>query len=344
MTPGVQYRRLRLIAALSGVPSRLLLPYPVLYLGWWYEVNGHASGQRIGLRAERVVRPGWRGLPPGGPGQMDRPAECRRVRHRRVSIGPVGRRPFRPEQHSCPQQRRRCRHQCCRNHSPRHHSRPARNVTAAQVAEVSRQVELFLSPGDRYDELIRAVIVDVDGKRVVEHYGERRRSGRHRQCVLGDQERDVRVDRHRHRRGIDPGVDATLGELLPRYRDVMLPEVAAVTLEQILTMTAGIVGDEQRLRVAGERRLDQHDRRAHRWNNRPEPPGPTPAVGSHLLSAVLAQATGGPVLDYAREKLFDSARHRHRAGTRTGCGRSIPRTRGHRASPGRPIRPAFIRR
>ena len=38
------------------------------------------------------------------------------------------------------------------------------------AAEVTRQVDLMLSPGGRYDELLRAFLVSVDGDLIVEHY------------------------------------------------------------------------------------------------------------------------------------------------------------------------------
>ncbi|MGS0686540.1 serine hydrolase domain-containing protein [Nakamurella sp. GG22] len=172
------------------------------------------------------------------------------------------------------------------------------------MLEVDRQVELFLSPGDRYDRLIKAVIVDVDGKPVVEHYGANGGpdvtgnvysvTKSVMSALIG-----IAIDE-----GSIPGVDATLGELLPRYRDVMLPEVAAVTLEQILTMTGGIVGD------GSDDRWPESDDWISTVVSTPlEQPAGTAwsyaSAGSHLLSAVITQATGRTVLDYAREKLFD---------------------------------------
>ncbi len=171
-------------------------------------------------------------------------------------------------------------------------------VTAEQVAEVNRQVELFLSPGDRYDRLITAVIIDVDGKPVVGHYGANGGpdvtgnvysvTKSVMSALIG-----IAIDE-----GSIPGVDATLGELLPRYRNVMLPEVAAVTLEQILTMTGGIVGDD-----SDDRWPDSDDWISTIVSTPLEQPAGTAwsyaSFGSHVVSAVLAQATGRIVLDYA---------------------------------------------
>jgi CubicO group peptidase (beta-lactamase class C family) len=177
-------------------------------------------------------------------------------------------------------------------------------ISAAQVADVKRQLDLFLSPGDRYDDLIKAVIIDVDGKPVVEHYG--KNGGPDvtgnvysvtksvMSALIG-----IAIDE-----GLIAGVDSTLGELLPEYKDVILPEVAAVTLEEILTMTGGIIGDDNLGRLP-----DSDDWIGTILSTPLEQPAGTvwsyATFGSHLLSAVLVQATGRPVLDYAREKLFD---------------------------------------
>ncbi|MGH8968629.1 MAG: serine hydrolase domain-containing protein, partial [Actinomycetes bacterium] len=102
-------------------------------------------------------------------------------------------------------------------------------------------------------------------------------------------------------------VEQTLAELLPDYAATMAPEVAGTTLRQVLTMTAGLPADppgsnplpfetaEDSIAAIVSGRLVQ-------------PPGEGFAyasAGSHLLSAILVEATGRSVLNYAREKLFD---------------------------------------
>lgn len=103
--------------------------------------------------------------------------------------------------------------------------------------------------------------------------------------------------------GLIEGVDATLGELLPH--ETMSREVAATTLEQVLTMTGGFAGsfhaptqDFSRTRdwtQAILRDVDPAEAGAFAYSN----------DGAHLLSAVLAEATGTSVLDYARRVLLD---------------------------------------
>jgi CubicO group peptidase (beta-lactamase class C family) len=103
------------------------------------------------------------------------------------------------------------------------------------------------------------------------------------------------------------GLDQTLAELLPDYAAMMTPDVAAVTLEQVLTMTAGLPED-----TPGSDPLPFET--AEDWiaaivsGGLEQPPGTGFAyasAGSHLLSAILAEATGRSVLDFARDKLFD---------------------------------------
>jgi CubicO group peptidase (beta-lactamase class C family) len=96
---------------------------------------------------------------------------------------------------------------------------------------------------------------------------------------------------------------STLRELLPDYAGDMTPDVAATTLERLLTMTGGfsdtLTGDPEDLFprpdwVAAS--LESHvGGRSFRYTDR----------GTHLIAAALARATGRSVLDYAREKLFD---------------------------------------
>jgi CubicO group peptidase (beta-lactamase class C family) len=100
-------------------------------------------------------------------------------------------------------------------------------------------------------------------------------------------------------------LEQPLVELLPDQAARMSPAVAAITLRQLLTMTSGLPGDGSDLPV---------------WTQGQDWVGDIVTTGvvtdpgtdfaysnsaSHLLAAVLAQATGRSVLDYARAVLFD---------------------------------------
>jgi CubicO group peptidase (beta-lactamase class C family) len=99
-------------------------------------------------------------------------------------------------------------------------------------------------------------------------------------------------------------VDQTLGELLPSSAPVMSSKMKRVTLQQLLTMSAGLPPDDVFYREVA----DQPDWVRHIVARGPvTAPGETfeySSAGSHLLSAILRQATGMSTLEYARQKLF----------------------------------------
>jgi CubicO group peptidase (beta-lactamase class C family) len=99
-------------------------------------------------------------------------------------------------------------------------------------------------------------------------------------------------------------VDLTVAELLPASAATMSPAVGATTLEQLLTMTGGFPdtwrGDDSAL-------FAQSDWVAYCLQSQTRPAGQGFAYsdqGAHLVAAILVQATGRSVLQYAREKLF----------------------------------------
>jgi len=100
------------------------------------------------------------------------------------------------------------------------------------------------------------------------------------------------------------GLDQTVAQLLPSYRTVMHPKLKTVTLRQLLTMTAGLAPDD----VLYPEVLAARDWVAKIVTDEPtQLPGEGflySSAGSHLLSAILRQAVGRSVLDYAREKVF----------------------------------------
>jgi CubicO group peptidase (beta-lactamase class C family) len=100
-------------------------------------------------------------------------------------------------------------------------------------------------------------------------------------------------------------VNQTLAQLLPQHASDMKPAVAAITLRQLLTMTAGLSGDDVGEPPPGVfggtdwvgnilRSGQQHSPGRFDYAN----------SSSHLLAAILAKATGGSVLDYAERNLF----------------------------------------
>jgi CubicO group peptidase (beta-lactamase class C family) len=115
--------------------------------------------------------------------------------------------------------------------------------------------------------------------------------------------------------GAISGVSATLGELLPRYREAMSPEVAAITLDAILSDTAGFAPDDftgSSIDFTGST-IDYAS--SPDWvgaiiaDRVARGPGDGrfaySGAGAHVLAAILDEATDGSVLDFARANLFE---------------------------------------
>jgi CubicO group peptidase (beta-lactamase class C family) len=98
------------------------------------------------------------------------------------------------------------------------------------------------------------------------------------------------------------GLDKTLAELLPEHIAEMTPQQQAITLRQLLTMTAGVT---------------EYGSMDHQSDNPIEElltygmsSDPGTAFGysdasAHFVATALRRAIDRPILDYAREKLFD---------------------------------------
>lgn len=102
------------------------------------------------------------------------------------------------------------------------------------------------------------------------------------------------------------GLEQTLAELLPAYAVTMEPDVAGTTLEQLLTMTGGFTGAGSI--AAAEKEADPPpDWVAFNLQSAVRPPGQGFAYSDpevDLVAAILAEATGRSVLQYAQDKLF----------------------------------------
>lgn len=101
-------------------------------------------------------------------------------------------------------------------------------------------------------------------------------------------------------------LDGTLAQLLPAYRSVMSPALAAVTLRQLLTMTAGLP-ENYYSSVFGPdvpRNIDWV--RTILAAGQDQPPGQFRYSNGdmHLVAAILSHAVG-PLLAYARRTLFN---------------------------------------
>jgi CubicO group peptidase (beta-lactamase class C family) len=107
-------------------------------------------------------------------------------------------------------------------------------------------------------------------------------------------------------------LDQTVGELLATHLPANAdPRLRRVTVQQLLTMTSGLASDAKpggRDELLWNRMLGSRDWVAHilgrRLDTRPGASFAYSSAGSHLLSALVADATGVSTLAYARAKLF----------------------------------------
>ena len=154
------------------------------------------------------------------------------------------------------------------------------------------------------DDQIRAIIVTVSGRTRFERYY--RSSANESRSVFSVTKSVVST---LVGQAINEGklrLTDRLSAMLPRYARQMSPRVAAVTLRQLLTMTAGFPDISSGLGMP--ELIRSPDWVDFILTHQDSPPGTQFAYsdyGAHLLSPILEQATGQPVLSYARSRLFD---------------------------------------
>jgi CubicO group peptidase (beta-lactamase class C family) len=112
----------------------------------------------------------------------------------------------------------------------------------------------------------------------------------------------------RHLKSLDQTVAQLLAAHLPANTD---PRLRRVTVQQLLTMTSGLASDARpggRDELRWNRMLASRDWVRHilgrRLDTTPGESWAYSSAGSHLLSAIVADATGQSLLAYAQAKLF----------------------------------------
>jgi CubicO group peptidase (beta-lactamase class C family) len=168
------------------------------------------------------------------------------------------------------------------------------------VSDLERDVTRMLTADDTFD-LVRAILVRQDGQVLFEGYFDSHPRDHSNVMSVTKSVVSTLV-------GIAVGegrlaLDDPLAQLLPAYAGKMSPAVAGVTLEQLLTMTAGFSAQDsaEEAAIAGS---PDPVATAIRLADGPSQFAYTNA-GVHVLSAVLDEAVGGSVLHYARSRLFD---------------------------------------
>jgi CubicO group peptidase (beta-lactamase class C family) len=114
--------------------------------------------------------------------------------------------------------------------------------------------------------------------------------------------------RDRHLQSLNQTVEELLADHLPAKTD---PRLRQVTLQQLLTMTSGLAGDDSSLGGDDQqfdRMFQSRDWVRHILSrqlvSKPGAEFAYSSAGSHLLSAIVADATGQSTMDLARTELF----------------------------------------
>ena len=179
----------------------------------------------------------------------------------------------------------------------------ARAAQPIDPAAVTRRLDSLFGGSEPFYPTVMSVLVSQGGELLVERYYDKDGRDSHDVASVTKSVVSTLVGI-----AVDDGrlsLDQPLRELLPAYADSMSAEVAALTLEQLLTMTAGLPADPP---LGGELPFTTSDD----WVGRILEDGPSSAPGdfayssatSHLLSAILTEATGRPALEYAQNELF----------------------------------------
>ena len=171
------------------------------------------------------------------------------------------------------------------------------NADVAATIATGVRDELALCP--EYCSGLRAVLVKVDGRTVFEKYYNASPDDTFNTCSVTKSVLSTLV-------GIAVGegkldLHETLSQLLPKYASSMAPPTSGATLRQLLSRTAGF-NDRSEFEFSADWVEDIVT------SADVTPPGDRFVYSNesaHLVSAILAEATGESVLQYARARLFD---------------------------------------
>jgi len=178
--------------------------------------------------------------------------------------------------------------------------RPARGP-APDYQAMQSQLRRELTKGDPNLRLVRSILVSVDGRTTVSYFNKRRPTDHAHVWSVTKSVTSILVGI-----AVDEGrlrVDQTLRELLPHHAASMTPQQASITLRQLLTMTAGVSGSDGGLNLTADDPVAQI--LAYGMSDEPGADFEYSNSSAHLIATVLQNAVDRPILDYAREKLFD---------------------------------------
>jgi CubicO group peptidase (beta-lactamase class C family) len=179
---------------------------------------------------------------------------------------------------------------------------PADLSAVSEEIAAGMQAHFDNSNTGAYDN-VRAVLVTVGGQRLVERYYESSADATSNVHSVTKSVMSALIGIALDEGHLD-SVDQTLADLLPSHVAEMSLQAKGITLRQLLTMTGGLPSEGD---------VVDDFVTARGWVGKIladgpiQPPGQNFAYssdGSHLLSAIMVQATGQSVLHYARERLF----------------------------------------
>ncbi len=176
-----------------------------------------------------------------------------------------------------------------------------RPPTGIDYTAMKRRLTREVENGPGSLNQVRAVLVSVDGSTTLSWYQHRKPTEQAHvfsvtksvvSILVG-----IAVDEGRLR------LDQTLAQLLPDHVSVMTPAQQAITLKQLLTMTAGVSVDDGGMNLEAEDPVKSI--LAFGMTSDPGTRFGYSDGSAHLVATVLRRVIDRPILDYAREKLFD---------------------------------------
>ena len=177
----------------------------------------------------------------------------------------------------------------------------ARPPTGINYTAMKRRLAREIENGPDSLQEVRAVLVSVDGSTTLSYYHDRKPTEQAHVWSVTKSVVSILVGM-----AIDEGrlrLDQTLAELLPEHVSAMTPAQQAITLKQLLTMTAGFSVDDGGLNLDAEDPVGLY--LAYGMSSDPGTTFGYSNGTAHLVATVLRRAIDRPILDYAREKLFD---------------------------------------
>ena len=179
---------------------------------------------------------------------------------------------------------------------------PALTAVGAKISSAIT-AEFASSYTDQFQDF-RALLVSVCGKPVLQRYDKTTAKASHHVASVTKSVVSTLVG-IAIAGGLIKDVNQTLSQLLPEHAADMAPAVASITLRQLLTMSAGLDVDGPNSSLGPWVESTNWVREILRGGSKGRGEFGYSSATSHVIAAILVHATGRPLLDYARERLFD---------------------------------------